>query len=120
MTPMQQYQAAKDRHSGMILLFRIGNSFELYGDDAETAATTLGLSLTQRPDGNNSEATLVASFCHEALEGHLRTLLRSGHRVAICEQMDSGQPDKSGTNIQPTLFGDLEVRRRPRHVRVAE
>jgi DNA mismatch repair protein MutS len=108
MTPMHQYQAAKDRYPGMLLLFRVGDSFELYGDDARTAAKTLGLSLTQRPDRNNGQAIHVAGFSHEALEQHLHTLLRLGHRVALCEQVDHGQPESSGANIQPSLFGDLE------------
>jgi len=107
MTPMQQYQAAKEKYPGMTLLFRIDDSFELYGDDAQTVAKTLGLLLTQRP-GIDGHAIHVARFCHEALECHLHTLLRLGNRVAICEQLGPGQPGKSGPIVQPSLFGDFE------------
>ncbi|MFL5243083.1 MAG: DNA mismatch repair protein MutS [Gemmataceae bacterium] len=80
---MQQYRDAKDRHPGMLLLFRMGDFYELFEDDAETASRTLGLTLTSR------DKTLpMAGFPHHALEGHLRKLLQSGHRVAICDQIE--------------------------------
>src|SRR5258708_27963181 len=84
MTPMmQQYREAKERHPGMLLLFRMGDFYELFEGDAETASRTLGLTLTSR------DKTLpMAGFPHHALEGHLRKLLQSGHRVAICDQVE--------------------------------
>jgi len=84
MTPMmQQYREAKERHPGMLLLFRMGDFYELFEDDAETASRTLGLTLTSR------DKTLpMAGFPHHALEGHLRKLLQFGHRVAICDQVE--------------------------------
>jgi DNA mismatch repair protein MutS len=84
MTPMmQQYREAKERHPGMLLLFRMGDFYELFDDDAEVAARVLGLTLTSR------DKTLpMAGFPHHALETHLRKLLQAGHRVAVCDQVE--------------------------------
>jgi DNA mismatch repair protein MutS len=84
MTPMmQQYREAKERHPGMLLLFRLGDFFELFYEDAEVAARVLGLTMTSR-DG----VIPMAGIPHRALDNHLRTLLRAGHRVAICDQVE--------------------------------
>src|SRR5437763_9574593 len=81
-TPMmQQYREAKERHPGMLLLFRMGDFYELFFDDAEVVARVLGLTLTSR-----DKTIPMAGFPHHALENHLRKLLRAGHRVAICDQ----------------------------------
>jgi DNA mismatch repair protein MutS len=83
-TPMmQQYREAKERHPGMLLLFRMGDFFELFFDDAELAARLLGLTLTSR-----DKAVPMAGFPHHQLEGYLRKLLKSGHRVAVCDQVE--------------------------------
>jgi DNA mismatch repair protein MutS len=84
MTPMmQQYRDAKERHPGMILLFRMGDFYELFHDDAELISRVLGLTLTSR-DGSIP----MAGFPVKALDTHLRNLLRSGHRVAVCDQVE--------------------------------
>src|SRR5437870_9534945 len=84
MTPMmQQYQEAKDRHPGMLLLFRMGDFYELFDTDAETAARVLGLTLTSR-----DKTVSMAGFPHHSLDGYLRKLLQAGHRVAICDQVE--------------------------------
>src|SRR6516162_2481101 len=84
MTPMmQQYRDAKERHPGMLLLFRMGDFYELFEEDAQTAAGILGLTLTSR-----DKTVPMAGFPHHALEGQLRKLLQSGHRVAICDQVE--------------------------------
>src|SRR5438128_1781713 len=84
MTPMmQQYQEAKDRHAGMLLLFRMGDFYELFDTDAETAARVLGLTLTSR-----DKTVSMAGFPHHSLESYLRKLLQAGHRVAICDQVE--------------------------------
>src|SRR5437867_1609201 len=84
MTPMmQQYREAKDRHPGMLLLFRMGDFYELFDSDAETAARLLGLTLTSR-----DKTVSMAGFPHHSLEGYLRKLLQAGHRVAICDQVE--------------------------------
>lgn len=83
-TPMmQQYFDAKNRHPGMILLFRMGDFYETFYDDAELLARVLGLTLTSR-DGTIP----MAGFPHLALETHLRKLIQSGHRVAVCDQVE--------------------------------
>jgi DNA mismatch repair protein MutS len=84
LTPMmQQYQEAKARHPGMLLLFRMGDFYELFDADAEVAARLLGLTLTSR-----DKTVPMAGFPHHALENHLRKLLHSGQRVAICDQVE--------------------------------
>src|SRR5262249_31544948 len=83
-TPMmQQYREAKARHPGMILLFRMGDFYETFGDDAELVSRVLGLTLTSR-----DKAIPMAGFPHHQLENYLRKLLHGGHRVAICDQVE--------------------------------
>src|SRR5947209_9240854 len=84
LTPMmQQYREAKDRHPGMLLLFRMGDFYELFDADAEVASRVLGLTLTSR-----DKTIPMAGFPQKALEPYLRKLLHAGHRVAICEQVE--------------------------------
>jgi DNA mismatch repair protein MutS len=84
MTPMmQQYREAKARHPGMLLLFRMGDFYELFDDDAQTAARLLGLTLTSR-----DKQIPMAGFPHHQLEQYLQKLLHLGHRVAVCEQVE--------------------------------
>src|SRR5437660_164629 len=84
LTPMmQQYQEAKERHPGMLLLFRMGDFYELFNGDAEVAARVLGLTLTSR-----DKTIPMAGFPHHALDPYLRKLLHAGHRVAICDQVE--------------------------------
>jgi DNA mismatch repair protein MutS len=84
LTPMmQQYREAKERHPGMLLLFRMGDFYELFDADAEVAARVLGLTLTSR-----DKTIPMAGFPHHALDTHLRKLLHAGHRVAICDQVE--------------------------------
>jgi DNA mismatch repair protein MutS len=84
LTPMmQQYREAKERHPGTLLLFRMGDFYELFDADAEVASRVLGLTLTSR-----DKTIPMAGFPHHALEAHLRKLLRAGHRVAVCDQVE--------------------------------
>src|SRR5262249_16238087 len=82
MNPLDSYREAKERHPGMILMFRVGDFYELFDTDAETAARMLGLSLTLRGK------VPMAGFPHHSLETYLRKLLHAGHRVAICDQIE--------------------------------
>lgn len=83
-TPMmQQYQEAKERHPGMLLLFRMGDFYETFHEDAEVLSRVLGIRLTSR-----DQQIPMAGFPHHQLENHLRTLLHAGHRVAICDQVE--------------------------------
>jgi DNA mismatch repair protein MutS len=84
MTPMmQQYREAKTRHPGMILLFRMGDFFETFEDDAEVVSRVLGLTLTSR-----DKSIPMAGFPHHQLDNYLRKLLHGGHRVAVCDQVE--------------------------------
>jgi DNA mismatch repair protein MutS len=84
LTPMmQQYREAKERHPGMLLLFRMGDFYELFDTDAQIASKVLGLTLTSR-----DKTVVMAGFPHHSLETHLHKLLKAGHRVAICDQVE--------------------------------
>src|SRR5947209_2786184 len=84
MTPMmQQYRDAKARHPGMVLLFRMGDFFETFEEDAELVSRVLGLTLTTR-DGSIPMAGVPA----KSVEHYLRKLLHAGHRVAVCDQVE--------------------------------
>src|SRR4051794_15009764 len=90
MTPMmQQYRDAKARHPGMLLLFRMGDFYELFDDDAQLAARLLGLTLTSR-----DKTIPMAGFPHHQLESYLRKLFQLGHRVAICDQVEDAAQAK--------------------------
>jgi len=83
---MRQYLAFKKRHQDAILLFRMGDFYEVFFDDARTCARELGLALTSREKGQN--AVPMAGFPHHAAESYIRRLVKAGHRVAICEQVE--------------------------------
>ncbi len=89
-TPMmQQFRELKEQHPDAILLFRCGDFFETYEDDAVEAANVLGITLTKRNNGKEGAAqTFMAGFPHHALDTYLPRLVRAGKRVAICEQLE--------------------------------
>src|SRR5947209_5919106 len=80
---MQQYREVKERHPAMLVLFRVGDFFELFGEDAEVAARDLGLALTSR-----DKAVPMAGFPHHALDAQVRKLVQAGHCVAVCDQVE--------------------------------
>src|SRR3954466_2702391 len=84
---MQQYQDIKSRHQDAILFFRMGEFYEMFYDDAETASKTLGLTLTSRNNGAAAEVPL-AGVPVKAAADYVRRLVQSGFRVAICEQVE--------------------------------
>ena len=83
---MQQFEAAKARCPGALVLFRMGDFYELFGDDAREAAALLDLTLTSRDKG--PDALPMAGFPHHQLDVQLVKLVAAGRRVAICEQID--------------------------------
>ena len=86
-TPMMtQYRALKARDPDALLLFRMGDFYEMFGEDAERASALLGLSLTSRDKGPN--AVPMAGFPHPALESYLAKLVQAGQRAAVCEQVE--------------------------------
>ena len=89
---MQQFEAAKARCPGALVLFRMGDFYELFGADAREAAALLDLTLTSRDKGPN--ALPMAGFPHHQLDAHLVKLVAAGRRVAICEQIDDPKTTK--------------------------
>ena len=84
---MQQYGSIKAKYPDAILLFRIGDFYETFGEDAIKTAATLGITLTKRRNGAAAEIEL-AGFPHHSLDTYLPKLVRGGHRVAICDQLE--------------------------------
>ncbi len=84
---MRQYLAIKAKHQDAVLFFRMGDFYEMFYDDAKIASEVLGLTLTSRAHGKASEVPL-AGFPHHALDTYLTKMVRAGHRVAICEQVE--------------------------------
>jgi DNA mismatch repair protein MutS len=84
---MKQYAQVKAKYPGTILLFRMGDFFETFEEDAVITARVLGITLTKRGNGAAGEIPL-AGFPHHALDAYLPKLLRAGHRVAVCEQLE--------------------------------
>src|SRR5512147_17838 len=90
---MKQYAQVKAKYPDTILLFRMGDFFETFDEDAKTTARVLGITLTRRGNGAAGE-TPLAGFPHHALEAYLPKLLKAGHRVAICEQLEDPRQAK--------------------------
>ncbi|MEQ8235750.1 MAG: DNA mismatch repair protein MutS [Syntrophomonadaceae bacterium] len=84
---MKQYYAVKAKHPDAILLFRVGDFYETFGEDAIRASEILGITLTKRANGSASSVEL-AGFPFHALDTYLPRLVRAGQRVAICEQLE--------------------------------
>ncbi len=91
---MQQYQEMKKKHPDAVLLFRVGDFYEIFGKDAITASEILGITLTRRQTGIDSRIEL-AGFPHHALDTYLPKLVRAGKRVAICEQLEDPKLKKT-------------------------
>lgn len=84
---MKQYNAIKAKYPGALLLFRVGDFYETFGQDAVAASKVLDIVLTKRGNGSASE-TALAGFPHHSLDTYLPKLVRAGHRVAICDQLE--------------------------------
>jgi DNA mismatch repair protein MutS len=84
---MKQYNATKQQYPGTLLLFRVGDFYETFGEDAITASKILNITLTRRSNGAASEVEL-AGFPHHALDAYLPRLVRAGQRVAVCDQLE--------------------------------
>ena len=93
-TPMlQQYFSAKAEHPGVLLAMRVGDFYEFYGEDAETAAAALEITLTSKGDGENGKVAM-AGVPYHAVEKYLARLLQKGHKVAICDQLEDTKAAK--------------------------
>lgn len=91
---LKQYQEMKKKHPDAILMFRVGDFYEMFGKDAVEASEILGLTLTHRQSGIDSRIEL-AGFPHHALDTYLPKLVRAGKRVAICEQLEDPKLKKT-------------------------
>lgn len=90
---MKQYYQVKAKHADAILLFRVGDFYETFSDDAIKASRILGITLTKRANGSASSVEL-AGFPYHALDTYLPKLVRAGQRVAICEQLEDPSQTK--------------------------
>ena len=84
---LKQYFSIKAQHPEALLLYRVGDFYETYSDDAVLASKVLGLVLTKRSNGDKG-TTPMAGFPHHAIDGYLQKLIRSGYKVAICDQLE--------------------------------
>ena len=90
---MQQHRAIKQKYPDAILLFRVGDFYETFGEDAIIASKVLGITLTKRNNGAASSSEL-AGFPHHALDTYLHKLVKAGYRVAICDQLEDPKAAK--------------------------
>ena len=91
---MKQYNAIKVKYPDAVLLFRVGDFYETFGEDAKKAAGVLGIILTKRGAGSDSE-TALAGFPHHSLNTYLPKLVKAGMRVAICDQLENPKMTKT-------------------------
>lgn len=91
---LKQYQEMKKKHPDAILMFRVGDFYEIFGKDAIEASEILGITLTRRMNGLDNRIEL-AGFPHHALDTYLPKLVRAGKRVAICEQLEDPKLKKT-------------------------
>ena len=90
---MKQYNSIKAKHPDALLLFRVGDFYETFGEDAVKASKILGIVLTKRKNGAAAYVDL-AGFPHHSLDSYLPKLVRAGYRVAICDQLENPQQGK--------------------------
>src|SRR5688572_31066063 len=91
---MKQYNAIKAKYPDALLLFRVGDFYETFNEDAVKTARILGIVLTKRSNGSASE-TELAGFPYHALDTYLPKLVRAGQRVAICDQLEDPKTTKT-------------------------
>src|SRR6056300_1383638 len=91
---MKQYNAIKVKYPDAMLLFRVGDFYETFGEDAKKAAEILGIILTKRGAGSDSE-TALAGFPHHSRNTYLPKLVKAGMRVAICDQLEDPKLTKT-------------------------
>jgi DNA mismatch repair protein MutS len=91
---MKQYNAIKKKYPDAMLLFRVGDFYETFGEDAKKAAHVLGITLTKRGAGSETE-TALAGFPHHSINTYLPKLVKAGMRVAICDQLEDPKMTKT-------------------------
>ena len=100
-TPMlQQYMEIKAAHEDAILFYRMGDFYEMFFDDAEVAAKILGITLTSRSSKNTENKIPMCGVPHHAVSSYLAKLVKAGHRVAVCEQVEDPRQVKGGKIVK--------------------
>src|SRR5512135_3366772 len=95
LTPLlKQYYAIKKQHPGRILFFRMGDFYELFGDDAVTASSVLGIDLTSRDHGSSGNKMPLAGVPHHTLNRYLVKMLKAGFKIAVCDQVEDPREAK--------------------------
>ena len=92
---MRQYNELKKKFPDALMLFRCGDFYETYCQDAIDASKILGITLTKRNNGGTSGSAEMAGFPHHALDTYLPKLIRAGRRVAICDQLEDPKMTKT-------------------------
>ena len=114
---MKQFLEMKQKHPDAILLFRVGDFYECFSQDAIDASDILGITLTRRANGNKNAVELTG-FPHHALDSYLPKLVRAGRRVAICEQLEDPKLTKKlakrgiskpVSTSKPLRIGEFEI-----------
>ena len=103
LSPMlKQFYELKSKHPDAILLFRCGDFYETYSNDAEKAAKILGITLSKSNHTKDAEGKplMIAGFPHHALDVYLPKLIRAGERIAICDQLETPRQEKDITEKQ--------------------
>jgi DNA mismatch repair protein MutS len=93
----KQWNDMKAMHPDALLLFRVGDFYEMYNQDAHKGAEILGITLTKRSSGNFKE---LAGFPHHALDTYLPKLIRAGERIAICDQLEEPKQQKQQETVK--------------------
>ena len=105
LTPMmKQFFDLKAKHPDAVMLFRCGDFYETYCEDAITASKILGITLTHRNNGAGVKGDEMAGFPHHALDTYLPKLIRAGKRVAICDQLED--PKLTKKPLRPAITHD--------------
>lgn len=94
---MKQWKELKAKHPDALLLFRVGDFYEMYEQDAKRGAEVLGITLTKR---NTQAGLYMAGFPHHALDTYLPKLIRAGERVAICDQLEAPKQKQEEQNTE--------------------
>ena len=113
LTPMmKQFFSMKAQHPGALILFRCGDFYETYGEDAVESARILGITLTRRNNGGNGDSIEMAGFPHHALDTYLPKLIRAGKRVAICDQLEDPKKKREALKGQRGLSAEDKMVKR--------
>ncbi|ROT19591.1 hypothetical protein EEL53_10125 [Muribaculaceae bacterium Isolate-114 (HZI)] len=100
---MKQYSEMKKKHPDAVLIFRLGDFYECLNEDAIVASSVLGITLTRRATGKD-KCIELAGFPHHALDTYLPRLIRTGNRVAICEQLEDPKFNKATVNGSLNIY----------------